>query len=50
MRAESYSSGEVFSTIANDVAKIDAEDRQKISLLQSLAETELDFEAIDAIF
>lgn len=50
MRAESYSSGQVFSNIANDLAKIDAEDRQKITLLQSLAETELDFEAIDAVF
>jgi hypothetical protein len=50
MRAENYSSGEVFSNIANDLAKIDAEDQQKISLLKSLAETELDFEAIDATF
>lgn len=50
MRAESYSSGEVFSNIANDLAKIDAEDQEKIALLQSLAETELDFDAIDDLF
>ena len=50
IRAENYSSGEVFSSIANDLAKIDAEDQQKISLLKSLAETKLDFEAIDATF
>ncbi len=50
MRAKSFSSAEVFSAIANDVAKIDAEDRQKITLLQSLAETELDFQAIDETF
>lgn len=50
MRAENYSSAEVFSAIANDVAKIDAEDQEKISLLQSLAETRLDFDAIDALF
>ena len=50
MRAESHSSAEVFSAIANDVAKINAEDREKISLLQTLAETDLDFEAIDGLF
>ncbi|MEZ4484613.1 MAG: hypothetical protein R2864_08455 [Syntrophotaleaceae bacterium] len=50
IRAENYSSAEVFSAIANDVAKINAEDREKIVLLQSLAETELDFDAIDEIF
>ncbi len=50
MRAESYSSAEVFSAIENDVAKINADDREKISLLQSMAETELDFDVIDGLF
>ncbi len=50
MRAETFSSAEVFSTIANDVAKINPEDKEKIGLLQSLAETVLDFNAIDALF
>ena len=50
MRAEHFSSAEAFSTIANDVAKINPEDKEKIGLLQSLAETVLDFETIDALF
>lgn len=50
MRAESYSSGEVFSSITNDLSKIDSEDREKIALLQSLAETEFEFDAIDGLF
>lgn len=40
---------EVFSTIKDDVSKITAEDREKIALIRSLAETELDFDAIDAL-
>jgi hypothetical protein len=50
MRAETFSSAEVFSTIVNDVAKINPEDKEKIGLLQSLAETVLDFDTIDALF
>jgi hypothetical protein len=50
MRAETFSSADVFSTIVNDVAKINPEDKEKIGLLQSLAETVLDFETIDALF
>ncbi len=50
MRAEDFSSAEVFSALANDVAKINAEDQEKITLLQSMAETWLDFETIDEIF
>ena len=50
MRAETFSSAEVFSSIVNDVAKINPEDKEKIGLLQSLAETVLDFDAIDALF
>ncbi len=40
---------EIFSTIKDDVSKITAEDQEKIALTQKLAETELDFEAIDAL-
>ena len=43
-------SAEVYTVIQEDVAKIRADDDQKIGLVQQLAETELDFEAIDALF
>ena len=38
---------ETFSTITDDVSKITAQDVEKISHLQTLSETELDFDAID---
>jgi BioD-like phosphotransacetylase family protein len=40
---------QVFSSIKDDVSKITVEDREKITMIRSLAETELDFEAIDAL-
>lgn len=40
---------DVFSTLMEDVSKITADDRQKIRLVQSLADREIDFEAIDAL-
>jgi BioD-like phosphotransacetylase family protein len=43
-------SAEVYTTIQEDVAKIRADDREKIALVQNLAETELDFDTIDALF
>lgn len=43
-------SAEVYTTIMEDVAKIGIDDRQKIALVQQLAETEIDFAAIDALF
>jgi BioD-like phosphotransacetylase family protein len=39
---------EVFLAITEDVAKISGEDQEKISLIQSLAEQQLDFDVIDA--
>lgn len=42
-------SAEVFSRISEDVSKIGPEDREKISLVQQLAESELCFETIDAL-
>jgi len=39
----------VFSTLMDDVSKITADDNQKITLVQSLADKEIDFEAIDAL-
>jgi BioD-like phosphotransacetylase family protein len=40
---------EVFSRIKEDVSKIGPDDREKIALVQQLAETELCFESIDAL-
>jgi len=43
-------SAEIYTAIQEDVAKIRADDFQKIGLVQQLAETELDFELIDDLF
>ncbi len=40
---------DVFSALMEDVSKITADDHQKIRLIQSLAEDEVDFAAIDAL-
>lgn len=40
---------EVFTAVTEDVSKITADDQQKIRLVQSLAEKEIDFDAIDAL-
>ncbi|TLM65729.1 MAG: cobyrinic acid a,c-diamide synthase [Deltaproteobacteria bacterium] len=42
------STAEVFRTINEDVSKITAEDTEKISLVQHLAEEQIDFDFIDA--
>jgi len=49
IRAERITS-EVFLAINEDVSKISGDDREKISLIQSLAERDLDFDLIDARF
>jgi BioD-like phosphotransacetylase family protein len=41
---------EIYTTIQEDVAKIGADDEEKIALIQQLAESELDFNLIDALF
>ncbi len=41
---------ETYTIIQEDVAKIGADDDEKIALVQQLAETELDFELIDSLF
>jgi len=43
-------SADTYTKIQEDVAKIRADDFQKIGLVQRLAETELDFETIDSLF
>ncbi len=41
---------EVYTAIQEDVAKIGADDEEKIALVQQLAESELDFDLIDSLF
>ncbi len=41
---------EIYTTIQEDVAKIGADDAEKIALVQQLAESDLDFELIDSLF
>ena len=38
----------VFKTVTRDVSKITADDHEKINLVKSLAEQELDFDLIDS--
>jgi hypothetical protein len=40
----------LYTTMQKDVAKIGADDREKIALVQQLAEIDLDFELIDSLF
>jgi hypothetical protein len=40
---------EAFLRVTSDVSKITVEDREKIDLIKSLSETEIDFAAIDAL-
>jgi len=41
---------ELYTTIQEDVAKIGADDEEKIALVQQLAESDLDFDLIDSVF
>jgi predicted transcriptional regulator len=50
LRAEQRVSAELYQEINKDVAKIVAQDREKLDLIRALAETTLDFAAIDRIF
>ncbi|RME37409.1 MAG: cobyrinic acid a,c-diamide synthase [Deltaproteobacteria bacterium] len=49
LRCPRRTTAEIFSTLENYVSKITAEDEEKIALVQSLAEENLDFDAIDAL-
>jgi len=40
----------LYTVIQENVAKIGADDREKIALVQQLAESDLDFELIDSLF
>lgn len=49
LRCPERTTAEIFSSLENYVSKITAEDEEKIMLVQQLAETQLDFAAIDAL-
>jgi len=49
LRCPERTTAEIFSSLENYVSKITAEDEEKIMLVQKLAETQLDFEAIDGL-
>ena len=40
---------EAFSIVTSDVSKITAEDTEKLDLVRKMADSDLDFEAIDAL-
>jgi hypothetical protein len=50
IRAEKWTSAELYQTINRDVSKTVAEDKEKLELIRTLADTSLDFAAIDALF
>lgn len=50
IRAVTSTTAELYRIITEDVSKITAEDKEKLALIRSLAEKELDFESIDSIF
>ncbi len=50
MRAHNSTTAELYRIITEDVSKLTAEDTEKIMLVQALAETEIDFDTLDAIF
>lgn len=50
MRCVERTTAEIFTSLENYVSKITAEDEEKINLVQSLAESAIDFEMIDSLF
>jgi uncharacterized protein len=50
MRAEKYTTAELYQLIDKDVSKIIAEDTEKIDLIRNLAEICFDFDSIDELF
>ncbi|MBI2354244.1 MAG: AAA family ATPase [Deltaproteobacteria bacterium] len=50
LRAEAQTTAELYRIITEDVSKITAEDTEKLELIESLAERNLDFDALDALF
>jgi hypothetical protein len=50
LRAEKSISADLYQRINSDISKIVAEDREKLDLIFSLAESTLDFDALDSAF
>lgn len=50
MRAEEYTTAELYRIITEDVSKITAADTEKLGLIRSLAETHIDFDLLDGLF
>ncbi len=50
MRSEKHTTAELYRVVTEDVSKITAVDKEKLSLIRSLAETYLDFDLIDELF
>ena len=50
LRTDRHTTAELYKIITEDVSKITAEDTEKLSLIRTLAEQRLDFDAIDDLF
>jgi len=50
MRAEEHTTAGLYRIITEDVSKITAADSEKLDLIRSLAETDIDFELLDRLF
>jgi hypothetical protein len=50
LRTQSHTTAELYQLITEDVSKLTAEDTEKIALVRSLAESNFDFDALDALF
>jgi BioD-like phosphotransacetylase family protein len=50
LRTDQHSTAELYRILTEDVSKITAEDTEKLDLVRSLAEEQLDFDTIDALF
>lgn len=50
LRTQDLSTADLYKIITEDVSKLTAEDRQKIDLVQDLAENGFDFEDLDTLF
>lgn len=50
LRTEKHTTAELYRIITDDVSKITVRDTEKLSLIRSLAEQRLDFDAIDQLF
>ncbi len=50
LRTQRHTTAELYQLITEDVSKLTAEDKEKIALVQNLAESGFEFAALDALF